>query len=95
MTDKEREIRITMWEAIRALWPIIVLLAGLFGSVTSLLYAQTQNTKDVVMDFKQTVALQYVSKDDYRQDIDRLFTEIENQNKKIDYLIKLHVRDEK
>lgn len=84
MTPKEHEIRITMWAATKALWPVIAIIFGIFGSIMLVIYGRAEHAVAIAQEVSKTVAADYVCKDDYKYDLDRI-------NRKLDYLIEIHI----
>jgi hypothetical protein len=88
MTEKEAQIRMTMFEAFRALWPILFIVVGIFGSVVFAIYARAEFAVALARETEKQVVADYVCKDDYRYDINAI-------NNKLDYLIQMHMEGKK
>jgi hypothetical protein len=88
MTDKEKQIRITMWESVRALWPIILPVFLIIGAV----YVRAEFAVALVRDVRLQIASCYVLKTDYTRDMDRILDKLDKQDQKIDYIIQLQLK---
>ena len=69
-------------------WKVIVLLVPLFATGLGFTYSRAEKAYDCAQSVKEIVAEKYVPKDQYRVDM-------ENINRKLDYIIEMHIEDQK
>lgn len=88
MTEKERELRMSMLSALKALWPLIVpfviVMMGFFGSLMFIIYSRAEFAVALARETDKNVVANYVTKTDAQYEYGRI-------NGKLDYLIQMHL----
>ncbi len=78
----------TMWEAFRALLPMIVIFIGIFGSVIGVIYYRAEFAVALARETEKEIISNYVTKGEYDRDMD-------NIDGKLDYIIQMHMDGKK